>query len=258
MAAVPGTSNHGWGKAVDFRDQSGAMTFDSAGYHWLKTWAGHYGWIHPMGMQKGGPVPEPWHWEWIGDGGKMFLGEYFGIGNAPLSNPRGQPFGNVDVLTGVPGGVQVSGWAIDPDQVASTQVHVYVGNAGYPLLANTTRHDVNQAFPLYAAAQHGFSATLPAAPGPHNVCVYAINQSGTGTNAVLTCRTVVVPAPVAAAAEPAPTPAPPTTAPTTTTTAPTTTTTMPVAPTTTTSVVPPTTSTTTSTAPAQATGSSTR
>ena len=40
MAAVPGTSNHGWGKAIDFRDQSGELTFDSAGYAWLKTWAG--------------------------------------------------------------------------------------------------------------------------------------------------------------------------------------------------------------------------
>ena len=96
MAAVPGTSNHGWGKAIDFRDQSGELTFDSAGYAWLKAWAGYYGWIHPKGMEQDGPVPEAWHWEWIGDGGKMFLGEYFGIGNGPLATPRGLPFGNLD------------------------------------------------------------------------------------------------------------------------------------------------------------------
>src|SRR4051812_19905413 len=35
MAAVPGTSNHGWGKAADLRDQSGSMTFSSPGYTWL-------------------------------------------------------------------------------------------------------------------------------------------------------------------------------------------------------------------------------
>ena len=68
-------------------------------------------------MEQDGPVPEAWHWEWIGDGGKMFLGEYFGIGNAPLATPRGLPFGYVDTVGVSPGTVSVAGWAIDPDQV---------------------------------------------------------------------------------------------------------------------------------------------
>jgi hypothetical protein len=217
MAAVPGTSNHGWGKAVDFADQSGELTFDSVGYAWLKAWAGFYGWIHPAVMEPDGAIPEPWHWEWVGDGGKMFLGQYFGIGNAPMAEPRGLPFGSVDAVSPVPNGVSVAGWAIDPDQVAPTSVHVYVDSTGVALRADKSRPDVNAAFPLFAGAQHGFSTVLPATPGPHVVCVYVINESGTGSNRLLACRNVIVPAsapvttPPPAPASVAPAPAPTTT-----------------------------------------------
>ncbi len=221
MAAVPGTSNHGWGKAVDFADQSGELTFDAAGYAWLKAWAGFYGWIHPAVMEPDGSIPEPWHWEWIGDGGKMFNGQYFGIGNAPLAEPRGMPFGSVDSVIPVANGVSVSGWAIDPDQVASIPVHVYVDSTGVAITADKSRPDVNAAFPLFAAAQHGFSTTVTATPGPHRVCIYAINVTGTGSNRQLACVDVVVPPTTPASVAVAPTtPAtvPPTTAPPTTST----------------------------------------
>jgi LAS superfamily LD-carboxypeptidase LdcB len=64
-AAVPGYSNHGWGKAVDFTDQNGSLTWSSVGYDWLTTHAGDFGWNHP------GDLDEAWHWEWVGDGGTM-------------------------------------------------------------------------------------------------------------------------------------------------------------------------------------------
>ncbi len=64
-AATPGYSNHGWGKAVDLRDQDGSLTWTSNGYKWLVAHAGEYGWNHPGG------VNEAWHWEWVGDGGTM-------------------------------------------------------------------------------------------------------------------------------------------------------------------------------------------
>jgi hypothetical protein len=54
-AAVPGYSNHGWGKAVDLRDQGGSLTFNSVGYRWMVAHAGQYGWNHPGG------VNEAWH-----------------------------------------------------------------------------------------------------------------------------------------------------------------------------------------------------
>ena len=64
-AATPGYSNHGWGKAADFADQNGSLTWTSVGYSWLVTHAGDWGWNHPAG------VNEAWHWEWVGDGGTM-------------------------------------------------------------------------------------------------------------------------------------------------------------------------------------------
>ena len=65
FAAIPGTSLHGWGKAVDFADQSGSLTFSSFGYFWLKVYAGNYCFVHPPWAEPGGSAPEPWHWEWV-------------------------------------------------------------------------------------------------------------------------------------------------------------------------------------------------
>ncbi|WP_156374031.1 M15 family metallopeptidase [Cellulomonas sp. Leaf334] len=61
MAAVPGTSNHGWGLAIDLDQVKG---YRSAQYVWLKANAMAYGWHHPVYMDEGGRGPhEPWHWE---------------------------------------------------------------------------------------------------------------------------------------------------------------------------------------------------
>ncbi len=67
-----GTSNHGWGKASDFSDARGSLTFSSDGYAFLKRHAGRVGWNHPGWAEPGGSAcPEAWHWEWVGDGGTM-------------------------------------------------------------------------------------------------------------------------------------------------------------------------------------------
>ena len=65
FAAIPGTSVHGWGKAVDFADQNGSLTFSSLAYFWLKIEAGNYCFVHPSWAEPGGSAPEPWHWEWV-------------------------------------------------------------------------------------------------------------------------------------------------------------------------------------------------
>ena len=64
LAAVPGTSNHGWGVAVDLCD--GVEVFGSPQHEWLKQHAMAYGWFHPSWAQIGGSKPEPWHWEYAG------------------------------------------------------------------------------------------------------------------------------------------------------------------------------------------------
>ena len=62
-AAQPGTSTHGLGHAVDFRDDAGELTFDSTGYAWLVAHAEAFGFSHPDWAEPDGRNPEPWHWE---------------------------------------------------------------------------------------------------------------------------------------------------------------------------------------------------
>jgi LAS superfamily LD-carboxypeptidase LdcB len=64
FAAVPGTSRHGLGLAVDLG--CGAERFGSSTYRWLKANAGRFGWTHPAWAEPGGGLPEPWHWEYVG------------------------------------------------------------------------------------------------------------------------------------------------------------------------------------------------
>jgi zinc D-Ala-D-Ala carboxypeptidase len=63
-AAPPGTSNHGWGVAVDLG--TGIATYGSDTYRWMAENAGKFGWVNPAWAQPGGNKPEPWHWEYQG------------------------------------------------------------------------------------------------------------------------------------------------------------------------------------------------
>lgn len=58
--ATPGTSVHGWGKALD------VDVNDPATIKWLRANAHRYGWINPKWAQQGGKSYEPWHWEHVG------------------------------------------------------------------------------------------------------------------------------------------------------------------------------------------------
>ena len=62
ITAVPGTSNHGWGLAVDLC--GGINAFGTAQTAWMQLNAGHFGWVHPDWAQARGQNPEPWHWEY--------------------------------------------------------------------------------------------------------------------------------------------------------------------------------------------------
>jgi len=64
LAAAPGTSNHGWGQAVDLCD--GINSFSSVTHQWMRTNAPRFGWYLPSWAQQGGSKPEPWHWEFGG------------------------------------------------------------------------------------------------------------------------------------------------------------------------------------------------
>ena len=87
-----GRSMHGWGKAVDLSTFGGSLTFGSAAYAFMKQHAASVGWNHPAFAEPGGSsCPEPWHWEWVGDGGNLNLGTKRGdaVGLLPSANDNG-------------------------------------------------------------------------------------------------------------------------------------------------------------------------
>ena len=64
LAAAPGTSNHGWGVAVDLCD--GIERFGTPAHAWMLANAMRFGWFHPAWAEPTGSKPEPWHWEYAG------------------------------------------------------------------------------------------------------------------------------------------------------------------------------------------------
>ncbi|MFL6141219.1 MAG: D-alanyl-D-alanine carboxypeptidase family protein [Labedaea sp.] len=66
LAAVPGTSNHGWGLAVDLC--GGVEAFGTPEYAWLARSAPAFGWANPAWAWPGRGRVEPWHWEFFGAG----------------------------------------------------------------------------------------------------------------------------------------------------------------------------------------------
>lgn len=60
LAAVPGTSRHGLGDAVDLG--CGIQVYGSTQFRWMKQNAPKFGWVHPYWAEHH-PF-EPWHWEY--------------------------------------------------------------------------------------------------------------------------------------------------------------------------------------------------
>ena len=103
----------------------------------------------------------------------------YGINVGPGTNTRigcrslsvsPDPFGYLDGVRRVPGGVEASGWSIDPDTGAPI-AHIYGGNGnpgggpGVATTANRSRLDVAAAHPYYGD-RHGYSVFLATAPRP--------------------------------------------------------------------------------------------
>ncbi|MDQ1568348.1 MAG: hypothetical protein QOF96_3228 [Actinomycetota bacterium] len=128
-AAGTGTSMHGWGEAVDFRDAGGSLTFTASGYRWLKDNGARFGWNHARWSEPGGSAcPEAWHWEWVGDGGRMHLDTIRADVVGILACRAGGYWG----LTGL-GGVAARGGAPDAGSAAAAPLAWLVkGGAGTP------------------------------------------------------------------------------------------------------------------------------
>jgi hypothetical protein len=100
----------------------------------------------------------------------------------------GSPFGNLERLRLVPAGIEVGGWAIDPDTTAPVYLWVTVDGVGRHVVANQPRTDVQRVHPGYGR-DHGVAAIVTASPGPHVVCV-TISNVGAGSHTRLGCRSL--------------------------------------------------------------------
>lgn len=108
----------------------------------------------------------------------------FGINTGPGSNTLlncrdvtvagTSPFGSFESASLAAGTLSFTGWAIDPDTTASTQVQIRVdGKAVTTVNANAARSDVASSRPGYGAA-HGFSGTWKTVgAGKHTVTAWA-------------------------------------------------------------------------------------
>lgn len=104
---------------------------------------------------------------------------------------QNNPVGSMETAVQVPGGILVSGYAIDFNSAATVAVHVYVDGviqANVP--ASGSRTDIGKRYPT-AGNNRGYSVTLPIATGSHVVCSYAINI-GPGATTLFPCKRVTI------------------------------------------------------------------
>lgn len=67
LAAIPGTSEHGWGIAIDFGCE-GQQSGQGQQWNWLVAHSKQYGWENPQWAKTS--KFEPWHFEWAPGRGK--------------------------------------------------------------------------------------------------------------------------------------------------------------------------------------------
>ncbi len=145
----------------------------------------------------------PWQGECqlMSYGGRTSLGaglQYL-AGRARAAERAADPIGNLDTARPSPGGIDVAGWALDPDTTGPVDVHVYVNGRFHGATSTTAaRFDVRRAHPGWGTTR-GYEVDITAArpagaPGaqrPAEVCAFAINAGPGTTNPLLGCTTVL-------------------------------------------------------------------
>ena len=113
--------------------------------------------------------------------------------------PNAAPAAVIDSVVGhaatstSPARIETRGWALDFDTRAPISVHFYLDGAlATATVANLSRPDVDAAYKN--GADHGYSVSIPAGPGTHDLCAYTINVPA-GTNYLIETRCVKVSVP---------------------------------------------------------------
>ena len=126
---VAGTSNHGWGLAIDinvllgnyskkYPKKSNDYMYDTPEYIWLWNNAPKFGWLHPPWGQRTGHKPEAWHWEFV-----AFYSYKDGTGNPltegvnPYSDTNDETLGDFSNPSAKQLFAVLAGWLQDPNDV---------------------------------------------------------------------------------------------------------------------------------------------
>jgi hypothetical protein len=112
------------------------------------------------------------------------------VGQLSDAEVAASPRGSLDRLSGSASGIEVAGWALDPQSSASLQIEVDVDGAVTRLTASGERPDLAAAYPGLGTA-HGFTSVVAASGGYHRVCVRAVNVAD-GWDRLLGCSGVTV------------------------------------------------------------------
>jgi hypothetical protein len=105
-----------------------------------------------------------------------------------LASPPTQS--HIDSIAGGVASATVSGWAVWPDKLSTpVSLAVQVGASWTGMTANQVTAD--SGLPAGAGTSHGFSATIPLAPGGYSVCIWASSSVG-GAATNLGCQSVTV------------------------------------------------------------------
>lgn len=123
-------------------------------------------------------------WMSKAEGGASFMG----CRNVTVNSGRAT-VGQVQTVTSGAGGIHVDGWAVMPDNPSgSIRLAANIGNRWIPFdtgLANSAAGGSVAG----AGPNQGFSALIPADPGPQSFCIWATGMTGP---VLISCHTVVV------------------------------------------------------------------
>lgn len=100
----------------------------------------------------------------------------------------GSPGGNLEWIARYYDAVGASGWVIDPDTALPVVVKLQVD--GVDLVtgkADLSRPDVGAAYPAYGP-DHGFQLIGLTTPGPHTVCLVAVDTGASPRDTLFGCR----------------------------------------------------------------------
>ncbi|HEV7191908.1 MAG TPA: fibronectin type III domain-containing protein [Jatrophihabitantaceae bacterium] len=119
-----------------------------------------------------------------------FLIGQHALQHASAAIPAGSPYGAVNSIASVPGGVHVIGFAVDPSApLTPINTSVYSDNTLVATgMANLDRPDVATQFPG-AGPTHGYDITARVPEGTHNICVRGVNI-GAGADRLFSCYTM--------------------------------------------------------------------